>query len=161
MSRLRLKEASTSGNVNLPDISGCFYKNKTWNSILKIVFSIFVDTTSFLEQLIDPNLWKIPDMVGQGLKIRTNCKNLSVPPLHTTAHQCQSIHIFGAFQACILFWWKRREGFNELPLKINYFEINLCFRSPHISERRGHGANSRSLYCIIWNFLVNQRRHKP
>ena len=126
-------------------------KTKTWNSILKIVFSIFVDTTSFLEQLIDPNLWKIPDMVGQGLKIRTNCKNLSVPPLHT--HQCQSIHIFGTFHACILFWWKGREGFNELPLKINYFEINLCFRSPHISERRGHGANSADRFTVSFEIL--------
>ena len=91
-------------------------------------------------------------MVGQGLKIRTNCKNLSVPPLHTTAHQCQSIQIFGTFHACILFWWKRREGFNELPLKINYFEINLCFRSPDISERKGHEANSACRFTVSFIF---------
>ena len=90
-----------------------YYCLPNMKQTLKWIFSV---SMGFLlgaaKVLIDPNLWKIPDMVGLGLKIGTNCKILSVPAteLAITVNQYKVLVFFHFYIQ--LTEWREKESMN-------------------------------------------------
>ena len=154
MSSLQLKEPQPQEMWIFPTFPGVFTtKTKTWNSILKIGFSTFVDTTSFFRAANSPKFVKNSRHGWSGSKDWNQLKEF-VRSSPTYNYNCPSVSIntdcwyFSSMYPILV--EKERRG------SMNFHWRSITLRSicasVHLTSQRGEGMEQTQHIALLYLF---------